>query len=115
MNRPSLFFVEYQDREKVEAYLAEHPEDPDLDGIEPMSLVSCLDGPAPASALDADEEMALAALRALANVLAAVNQATVAIFRRDNLQDVTPEGDPPGLLYDWEIHHVEDVEPASAA
>ena len=30
------------------------------------------------------------------------------IHKRINVVDVTPEGDPPGLLWDWEDEYLED-------
>lgn len=33
---------------------------------------------------------------------------TVIVMRRVNVEDVTPAGDPPGLIWDWESDFVED-------
>jgi hypothetical protein len=87
--KPAHYFVEYEDRAKLAAIIAKGL---DPDDLEPGERYAERDFPT------VDEAIAFARTSVPAWV-----------YERTGLTDVTPVGDPPGLLWDWEERLLEEV------
>jgi hypothetical protein len=99
MSKPAQFRVEYQDTAKIERYRRENEDDPQLEEADPGQLMSSKDA----------QNRGIAAM--LAQRLANSSGGTVCIYERRSIVDVTPPGDPCGLIWDWEEEYVTDVQP----
>ncbi len=100
MSRPSRFRIEFQSKRRIAHYLRRHPDDQGLEFATPDEIYE-----------SDDVAEVIANARARARAFARQNDCTVTVYERRNIRDVTPAGDPSGLIFDWDEEWVEDIEP----
>jgi hypothetical protein len=87
--RPDRYEIVWVSKRRIASYLFEHPDDPGLEWANPSDLCeqeTCDD---------------LEVTRSRARAYASMNGAWAQVIERIGIEDVTPSGDPPGLIWDW--------------